>query len=55
MAAVVASRRDPLPKVFRDRVIERIKTPVQTVVKTIRKGDEPFYGQKAERGKEREA
>ena len=60
MAAVVASRHDPLLRGFRERLVERGKTPVQAVVacmgkllmrcygvlKAVRAGKEPFYGQR---------
>ncbi|RYG44326.1 IS110 family transposase [bacterium] len=58
MAAVVASRWDPLLREFRERLVERGKTPMQAVVacmrkllmrmygvlKAVRSGKEPFYG-----------
>lgn len=60
MAAVVASRRDPLMRAFRDRLLERGKTKKQAVVacmrkllmrcygvlRTVRAGKEPFYGER---------
>ena len=58
MAAVVASRWDPVSKEFRDRLLAGGKTPMQAVVacarkllmrmygvlKAVRAGREPFYG-----------
>ena len=63
MAAVVASRHDPLLKAFRDRLRERGKSPMQALVacmrkllmrcygvlKAVRNGKEPYYGTKPER------
>ncbi|RYE77708.1 MAG: IS110 family transposase [Myxococcales bacterium] len=65
MAAVVASRHDPLLRDFRERLVERGKTPMQAVVacmrkllmrcygvlKAVRNGKEPFYGERPRPGK----
>lgn len=69
MAALVACRFDPLLKEFRERLIERGKTKMQAVVacmrkllmrmygvlKTVRSGGEPFYGERPAKEKRVEA